>query len=265
MDEISGIASSRRHPGILYVHNDSGDTSRFFAVSPEGKRVLTCYFRGLEDGKGVKDCEDIAVGAGEKPGRSYIYIGDIGDNRAQRKSITIYRLEEPPMPANGKDSILSVNALAIHLIYPDGPRDAESLMVDPVDKLLYIISKREDSVRVYTVPWSFDARRGLSPDTMILRKRASLYFPGFRPVKYITAGDISADGKQVLLKSYSQVFYWKRRDHEPIWKLLQTLAKTLPYTIEKQGEAIGFTPDGKAYYTTSEGVNAPIYYYRTGQ
>jgi len=37
----------------------------------------------------------------------------------------------------------------------------------------------------------------------------------------------------------------------------------LPYTIEKQGEAIGFTPDGKNYYTTSEGKHAPIYYYQT--
>jgi hypothetical protein len=98
-------------------------------------------------------------------------------------------------------------------------------------------------------------------DTLTLTKRCKLYFSGFRPFKWITAGDISRDGQQVLLKDYVKVYYWKRNDKESLWKTMERKPETLPYQQEKQGEAIGFTLDGKGYYTTSEGVYAPIYYY----
>ncbi|MDR3717017.1 MAG: hypothetical protein P4L51_29755 [Puia sp.] len=257
LDEISGIAVSATHQGVLYVHNDSGDTSRFFAVNPQGALLATWYFKGLESSHGVKDCEDIALGAGEKTGRSYLYIGDIGDNRAVREYITIYRLEEPNVI---KSSFAKTSAL--RAVYPDGPRDAETLMIDPRDRLLYILSKWEDSIGIYTLPWRFPGKGGFARKPLRLQKRGTLYFPGVKPFKYITAGDISRDGQQVLIKSYSQVFYWRRQAHEPLWKTLRRKPRQLPYTPEKQGEAIGFTPDGKACYTTSEGVHAPIFFYK---
>ena len=87
----------------------------------------------------------------------------------------------------------------------------------------------------------------------MLTRKCKLYFEGFRPFKWITAGDISRDGQQVLLKSYEKVYYWKRDNNEPIWQTMMKKPKELPYKFEKQGEAIGFTLDGKGYYTTSEG------------
>jgi hypothetical protein len=256
MDEISGIAASAVHDGIYYVENDSGDTSRYFAITPEGKIKATIYYKG--DSKiqlGVHDCEDIAVGIGPVKGKSYVYVGDIGDNRAQYPYITVYRMEEQKTWIT-KDSLIHADAVPIHFKYPDGPRDAESLMIDPIEKLIYIVSKRTDSVTVYTSPLNFKAN-----DTVMLTKRCKLYFNGFRPFKWITAGDISRDGQQVLLKDYVKVYYWKRQNNEPIWKTMQRKPTELPYQQEKQGEAIGFTLDGKGYYTTSEGVFAPIYYY----
>lgn len=256
MDEISGIAASAVHEGIYYVHNDSGDTSRFFAITPQGKIKSVIYFNGdPKEKQGVMDCEDIAVGPGPVEGKSYVYMGDIGDNDAWRKYITVYRIEEQKSWI-GKDSIIQAKAVPVHFRYPDSPRDAETLMVDPVEKLLYIVSKRSDSVTVYTSPLNFK-----SNDTVTLTKRCKLYFSGFRPFKWITAGDISRDGQQVLLKDYVKVYYWKRNGNEPIWKTMQRKPEELPYQQEKQGEAIGFTLDGKGYYTTSEGVFAPIYYY----
>jgi hypothetical protein len=154
------------------------------------------------------------------------------------------------------EGIVKTNAAPIHLKYPDGPKDAETLMVDPIEKLIYIVSKRQDSVTVYTTPLAYKTN-----DTVILTKRCKLFFPGLKLLKWITAGDISKDGTQILLKSYTKVYYWKRRDDEPAWKAMQGKPQVLPYVQEKQGEAIGFTPDGKGYYTTSEGVYSPIYYY----
>jgi len=143
------------------------------------------------------------------------------------------------------------------LKYPDGPRDAETLMVDPVERLLYIVSKRQDSVTVYTAPLKYKAN-----DTVTLTKRCKLFFAGLKVFKWITAGDISKDGSQVVLRSYEKVYYWKRNGNEPIWKTMQGKSQVPFYVPEKQGEAVGFAANGKGYYTTSEGLYAPIYYYR---
>jgi len=258
MNEISGISASGIAKDIYYVHNDSGDTSRFFSISPDGKLISTIYFKGAPEApQGVYDCEDIAVGPGPDRNKSYVYMGDIGDNYGTRKFITIYRMAE--QPSFLKEGVThAAAAIPLHLKYPDGPKDAETLMVDPLEKLIYIVSKRHDTVGIYTTPLAFKAN-----DTVIMTHRAKLFFRGFKPFKWITAGDISKDGRQILLRSYEKVYYWKRTGTEPVWKVMQDKPEELNYQQEKQGEAIGFTADGKGYYTTSEGVFSPIYYYST--
>lgn len=257
MNEISGISASGIVKDIYYVHNDSGDTSRFFSISPDGKLISTIYFKGATKAeKGVVDCEDIAVGPGPDSKKSYVYMGDIGDNYSMRKFITVYRMAE--QSSFFKEGVTHATATPLHLKYPDGPKDAETLMVDPLEKLIYIVSKRHDTVAIYTAPLAYKAN-----DTVVMARRAKLFFKGFKPFKWITAGDISKDGHQILLKSYEKVYYWKRNDDEPVWKVMQEKPEELNYQQERQGEAIGFTADGKGYYTTSEGIFAPIYYYNT--
>jgi hypothetical protein len=259
MNEISGIAASGIIHNLYYVHNDSGDTSRFFAIYPSGEVKSIIYFKGdPRERYGVHDCEDIAVGPGPAPGKSYVYLGDIGDNYSLRPYLTIYRMEEQRAWAG--DSVAHTTAVPIHLKYPDGPKDAETLMVDPVEKLLYIVSKRQDSVTVYSTPLIYRP-----DDTVMLTKRCRLFFPGFKIFRWITAGDISKDGQQILLKSYSKVYYWRRQHNEPIWQTMMRAPRLLPYLQERQGEGIGFAPDGKGYYTCSEGVYTPIYYYSVPQ
>jgi hypothetical protein len=256
MDETSGIAASTLNRGIYYVHNDSGDTSRFFAITPDGKLHTTIYYKGHRQHLGAIDVEDIDVGPGPVPGKSYVYIGDIGDNGAERKFITVYRAEEKKNW--GKDSLANTVPVPINLKYPDGAKDAETMMIDPIEKLIYIVTKRYDTVGVYTYPLKYR-----NDDTVTMTFRTKLYFKGIKPFKWITAGDISKDGSKILLKSYEKVYYWQRQPNEPAWRAMQRPPRELPYKQEKQGEAIGFTPDGKGYYTTSEGVFAPIYYYQT--
>ena len=256
MDEISGISASGIHPDVYYVHNDSGDTSRFFAITADGKLLTTIYYKADGTTNGVYDCEDIAVGPGPVKGKSYVYLGDIGDNAASRKYVTINRVEE--RKTWDKDSIANVVQTPLYVKYPHGPRDAEAMMIDPIEKLLCIVTKRFDSVEVYTTPLNFKAR-----DTVTLTFRVRLFFKGIKPFKWITAGDISKNGQQILLKSYEKVYYWDRKPGEHIWQTMKRAPIEPSYKQEKQGEAIGFTPDGKGYYTTSEGVYSPIYFYET--
>ena len=257
MNEISGISASAINTDTYYVHNDSGDTSRFFAMTPDGKLISTIYYKGeAGEVQGVRDCEDIAVGPGPERKKSYVYIGDIGDNNDFRSYITIYRIKEQASWLKG--GTLQADAPHFYLKYPDGPKDAETLMIDPLQRQLYIISKRRDTVKVYTTPLDFKAN-----DTVTLTYRTKLFFKGFKPFKWVTAGDISKDGKQILVKTYEKIYYWKRKKDEPAWEAIQQQPEELNYQQEKQGEAIGFTADGKGFYTTSEGVFAPIYYYKS--
>src|SRR5262245_60198635 len=46
LNELSGIAVSPDQPGVLFVHNDSGDSSRFFAIDPEGTLKAIFHFQG---------------------------------------------------------------------------------------------------------------------------------------------------------------------------------------------------------------------------
>src|ERR1700748_2666124 len=143
MDETSGIAASGINDDLYYVHNDSGDTSRFFAIKPDGELVNTLYFKGDKKAPlGVVDCEDIAVGPGPGPDttKSYVYLGDIGDNGSSRNYITVYRFEEKK-PWGEENSAHRAAGVSINFKYPDGPKDAETLMIDPVEKLIYIVSK----------------------------------------------------------------------------------------------------------------------------
>ncbi len=252
MSETSGIAASGIFKDMFYVHNDSGDESRFFMISPNGKlHHILKYGDNSND-----DCEDVAVGPGPVKDKSYVYLADIGDNGSNRDAITIYRFEEKKSWL--KDSIVHLTPQKLYLQYPDGPKDAETLMIDPIDKLFYIVTKRKDTVKIYTSPLAHKAN-----NTLTLTYRGKLYFEGTKPFKWITSGDITKDGDKVLLKSYDKVYFWKRSGNEHIWETLQKPPQIITYQVEKMGEAIGFAADGKSYYTVSEGVYTPIYYYTT--
>ncbi len=255
-DETSGIAASSVHGDVFYVHNDSGDSSRFFAITPAGKLLGVFKYTTETAGPfGVRDCEDIAVGPGPDPQKSYVYIGDIGDNGGTYPFVNIYRMAEPDIPASPSARV-QLHSATLFVKYPDGPKDAETLMIDPIEKLIYIVSKRHKTVGVYTAPLAFNNK-----DTVTLTKRCDLHFRGLQPFKWIVSGDISKDGSQVVLKSYSRIYYWKRQGNEPIWQTLQRKPQQPSYEQERLGEAVGFAENGRSYFTVSEGTKQPIYHY----
>ena len=233
--EASGLVASAANPGLLWTHNDSGNPASVYLISPEGEIKMTCHLAGITN----RDWEDIALGTGPDSSKSYVYVADIGDNMAQYAVKILYRFEEPVL-GDAEKEITTFDTLYVKL--DDGVRDTEALMIDPIAHGMYMLSKREDSVHFYKIDYPYEG------DTLTGRFRVKL------PFHNICAADISADGKEVVIKDYDNIYYWTRPDGGPISKLLQTPPEQLAYTRERQGEAIAFARDGSGFYTLSESV-----------
>ncbi|MBS9523852.1 hypothetical protein KI659_07475 [Litoribacter alkaliphilus] len=231
--EASGLAVSRIHPGLLYSHNDRGGKPDVHMIDSLGRHLGMIRLEGVKN----RDWEDIAIGPGPEEGVNYIYVGAIGDNVSEFKSIQVHRF---PEPAEIQER-LTVKPETFTFSYPDGPKDSETMMVDPWNGDLYLLSKRDSSNILYKAPYE-----KLGPDPIVLEKVMEL------PITLSTGGDISADGKEILIKNYWVVYYWVRQEGETLEEALARKATQLPYKPEPQGEAIAFTPDAGAYYTLSE-------------
>lgn len=234
--EASGLVASIANSGLLWTINDSGNPPEVFLIDQHAKINLVCTLSGVHN----RDWEDIAIGAGPVRGKNYIYVADIGDNFAQYDFKFIYRFEEPKLAAEKEKTVTQFDTLVLRM--PDGRRDAETILIDPVTNDLYLISKREDSVALYTTPYPF------SHEILTLRKVMTL------PYKEIVAGSITKDGKEVLLKDYDRVYCWERSSRESLPQVLAKKPVQLPYHREPQGEAIAWSRDGKRFYTLSEGT-----------
>lgn len=246
LNEASGLAASRKNAGVLWAHNDSGDTSRLFAMDTTGKRLGVYNLDGVQ----AVDCEDIAIGPGPIAGRDYLYLGDIGDNIARREKIMVYRVAEPTVSTRQdpvKTTLTDVETLWLR--YEDGPRDAETLMIDPGNGDLYIVSKRDPQPRVYRAAAS-SLENGKTTN-LIYKAAITLFWP--------TAGDISSDGGEIIVRGYKEASLWQRPSGSNLWEAFNGAQISIPLADETQGEAIAFSSSG--YYTVSEGPNQAIYYF----
>lgn len=232
--EISGAVASRRYTDVLWVHNDSGDSPRIYALGLGGRLRRTVEVSGAD----ARDWEDIAIGPGPRPGVSYLYVADIGDNEAQRSEVTIYRFPEPALDRS------SVRASRITLRYRDGAHDAEAFLVDPVRGDLLVVTKRRGPAGVYR------ARPGSSS---LMRVATA---PGRAAV---TAATVSPDGRVVALRTYGGIGVWPRAPGKPLWTSFGGRRCSTPAPREPQGEAVAFSRDGGALFTISEGDRPPLF------
>jgi len=253
--ESSGLVASRTTPGAYWTHNDSGDGPFIYAFDTRGDSYGTFRVTGAE----ARDWEDIAAGPGPQPNKSYLYIGDTGDNDGVRPEVIVYRVPEPALtPATRaftkKRAGSTEPAEAIRLKYPDGKHDAEALLVHPRTGNLYIVTKvaiANSSVYEAVAPFA-------AGQLITMRKIGEVRVPSlFGGV--ITGGNISPDGRRVALcdyfQGYEMVLPAGSSNFDDIWKQRMTgfdLGK------RKQGESITYRLDGKALLATSEGKNSPL-------
>lgn len=244
--ESSGLVASRRNEGVMWTHNDSGSEPVLYCLNLAGRSCGTWDVDGAE----VVDWEGIAIGPGPQNATDYIYIGDIGDNDRDRDGVTVYRTPEPRTDES-PGGTGPMAAESIDLTYPDGPHDAETLMVHPDSGDLYIVTKELSSRSVV-----FKATAPLTSG-MELEAVGTVRISDFLSDR--TGGDISPDGTHVILCTYGAAYELTLpdgADFDQIWK--QPL-ETIDIGVREQGEAITYSADGGSLFATSEGRGAPLY------
>ena len=235
IEETSGIADSKINNGFLWVQEDSGNPTELLLTGHDGKVLKKVFINNVVN----RDWEDMAISGND------IFIGDIGDNSLVHQEYAFYYF---PEPASSVDTIK--NASTITFQYPDGSHDAEAFLIDNDTKDIYIITKRDNSSKIYKLSYPY------KPGVNSVGLAGSLSYTG------VVSAALSPDGKEILIKTYFGINYYKRNAGQSIIQSLESAPKNLSYKIEPQGEAICFNKNNTGFFTLSEkGMSSAVNLY----
>jgi hypothetical protein len=227
LPEGSGVAASRRTPGVFWAHNDSGDPV-VFALDQKGSVTGRIRVTGAQ----VDDWEDIAVGPCGPS--SCLYIADIGDNSGKRKHITLYRTPEPA-PSDAATASVEI----FHATYPDGAHDAEALFVTPESDVFVVTKGDPGPVALYRFP-----RPLASGEPQQLQRVGEPLASGNIDAKdRPTGADISQDGRWVAVRTTDHVRFYPAADLiAGRWR--EAFRTDLTALDEPRGEGVTFAANG---------------------
>jgi hypothetical protein len=217
--ESSGLATD---PGssLYWTVNDSGDRGVAYGLGLDGTVQGTLNFRDQP-----QDVEAVAMHGDE------LYVADIGDNGRQRSSIRVYSFTNPR--ANG----LTVTYQAYDFRYPDGPRNAETLLVDESGQLFIVTKGRKAGI--YEAPADLK-RRGVN----------ELEKVGSAPSN-VTDGTFLPGGQRIALLTYSSV--------EVIDATNYQVVASAPIPKQPQAESLTLSLDQTSLLVGSEGEKSKVY------
>lgn len=213
--ESSGLVD-RGH--TVFTINDSGDEAVVYGVDPRTGRTVsrTTY---------ADDATDVEALA---PGRDgTVWVADIGDNRQNRDDVSVHEVR----PLDGGQPTRYL------LAYPDGPNDAEALLVHPRTNRVFVVTKSVFGGRVYAAP------RVLRTDG-VNRLVPFAEAPGL-----VTDGAFFPDGRHLVLRTYGEAVVHTFPGFQPVGSV------RLP--AQRQGEGISVSGTGRVL-VSSEGVRADV-------
>ena len=224
--ESSGLAVSARHPDVVWSNPDGGSVARVMAVDRSGDTVATLTLRDIDP----YDPEALAPG---RAGSRSLWVGDIGDNSVRRPDVSVFRISEPRRLADR-----TVRAQWFRFTYPDGPHDAEALLVDPSSGRVLIATKSFGDAGLYRAPST------LVPESEGVNRLERV--ADVPPL--VTDGAFLPDGRFVL-RTYTDAYVYDRPGHE-------VDSFTLP--AQPQGESVA-AEGVDALLVGSEGRRSAVY------
>lgn len=256
--EASGVAVSRRTPGLLWTHNDSGGVPVLYGLNVDGT------LRGAIELTGVanRDWED--VNAFTLDGRAWLLAAEIGDNAAVHAQCALHVIAEPDAALLSPEKPLTLPPdYTINFVYADGPRDCESVAVDPRERMVYLLSKRDHPARLYRLPlakapaehpakaefvgpvWKFPQAQGIERVSPIPQVSLS---------GWPTSMNFFDDGSAALVLTYGCIYLFPRAEGESWAASLAREPVALPKFSLPQAEGIGLDADGSELFLVSERV-----------
>lgn len=248
LSEMSGLVASRTQAGVLWAINDSGSVSRLFRLGPDGRALG----RVALDGPWLEDPESLTRWF---DGRTdWLLVADIGDNRANRDTVVVHAVAEP---AAGADDARI--AWSLRFRYPDGPRDAEAVAVDPRDGSLLVLSKRDQPARLYRVPMPARGGEGIAADKgAVLTAEHIATLPATLEAD-VTDLDLDAGGRRLVVLTYRGLHAWTRDAGESWGTVLARAPQALPLPAMRKAEALALSSDGLRLFVGSEHRPTPLW------
>lgn len=276
--ENSAAVMSASQPGVLFTINDSGNDPVLFALDTAGNDRGAWIIRGARN----DDWEAAALGpCGRPSGRGpdpggrgarepsidttahCLYVGDVGDNAASRRTRVIYRVPEPRASGPGTTATLSAERLTFR--YSDRPHDVEALWVGR-DGTTWLITKRR-----------LEAADGTDRPALIFALAASAWehtdsvatarlmdsisvVPGSAPGRLITDAALAPDGGRLAVRTYTEVFVFPA--DQATGRVTDGSAAAvcgISGLRERQGEGITWLGHGGRLLLTSEGNRSPMH------
>lgn len=248
LNEISGlVATDSGYFAINDTGNDDADSLRVFSLDKQ------CGVADVQNWTGEEfnplDPEDLA-----RSSDGTLWVADIGDNDASRPRAAIWRI------AKGADPVLH------RLTYPDGPRDAEAILMQ--GKTPIVVTK--DATGTSQVYVASKPLTSATTDITSMRSAGTLTISstgtsggdavGIGEVGQltITGGAVSPDGKKVALRTYTDAYEWDVKNGDIAAAITGGKPRHTPLPNEPQGEAISYSADGSSFITTTEGADPPL-------
>jgi len=253
LDELSGMACSRRHAGLFWAHNDSGADARLYLLDLKGRELGSCTLAGVT----AYDWEDIASFTAD--GKPYLLIADTGNNGLAAAVHMLYLIEEPPCdPGRG---VLAKEVPVVRTFYfsfEDDYRNCEALAIDPTDKTILMVSKeRSATCHAYALPWPKDDGRA-NPNEAPKRAAVARLIATLE-LRQATGMDVSPDGRRAVVVTYGHAFEYVRGEKEDWAKAFGRPPREIACPVRFQGESICYGPDGKTLYLSSELRPTPLF------
>jgi hypothetical protein len=151
-----------------------------------------------------------------------LYIADIGDNTEERDSVTVYYFDD----ARAEDQTVDYHAW--DFTYPDGPHDAETLLVDGSGRLFVVTKDAEGAV--YAAP-----RRPKRAGTNELTK------VGDAPAA-VTDGTFLPGGKRIALLTYGLIVLVDAETYQRVGQVdipMQAQPESLTVSLDKSSLLVG--------------------------
>ncbi len=274
--EMSGLATPflAANSPYLWVVSDSPANmiAALKAADATNQGVLTLTAQtAMSD---LEDIESQTVG-----GVNYLYAMDFGNNgnaadsRGAGIDMRIFRIVEPTITGS---NISTSNFIEINCAFPGGnlpvSKDCEASIVDENGKI-WIITKRDVVQKVYSLAHSltYSGTQTLVFEGNMTAIAASRTVALTTTDCYAIDAAMSKDGKEILVKNYSDIFYFSRNPAtQTVIQALQGTATAVPAypgagsllpakashpNAEPQGEGMTYSYDGRDLYTTSEYVS----------